>query len=333
MRHRIGSWERGRGGAPLAVVLILIGGSWALAARPAEHAVTRADLDAARRRVDRLEAEAALTAGRKPYIVLDLERRVILVRLMGMTVREILLQETETRGLVPPSRDGSAPEPFTLAGIFALQEKEGDPRLSPLTPEQIEAGLDDENAADTLPPEPPAAYALRFKQPVLVRVIGAGGVGPIGGIAYRLRAFWRSLRGSDAGAGRTESVIPVTLRLDETVARELYRTVIPGERWLLVPPPGLILPGAGQELPRTIRPPRPIPRPTPAQAAPPGVPFRIPPPVANETPAPPFEGGEPAAKPLPGGTIGGPEVMPSPAPDDRSPAPPPDPAPGATPPS
>src|SRR5260221_14107921 len=162
MRHRIGSWERGQGGALLAAILILIGGSWALAARPVEHAVTRADLDAARRRVDRLEAEAALTDGRKPYIVLDLEHRVILVRLMGMTVREILLQETETRGLVPPSRDGSAPEPFTLAGIFALQEKEGDPRLSPLTPEQIEAALDHADAHHTPAPEPTAAHALRF---------------------------------------------------------------------------------------------------------------------------------------------------------------------------
>ncbi len=347
MRRRGREKKLGPVEAALAAALIVIAAralpavpAWSAsradaATRPAQPAGTRADLDAARRRVDRLDGEAALTGGRKPYVVLDLEQKVLLVRLMGMTVREIPLQNVAARGFVVPPRSGSAPGSFAVAGIFTLQEKEGDPRLSPLTPEQIEAGLDDENVADALPPEPPSSYALRFKQPVLVRVIGGGGQGAIGGLAGRLRAFWRRLRGDGSGAPRAEAVVAVTLQLDETVARELYRTMIPGERWLVVPPAGLMLPGAGQELPRTIRPPRPIPRPTPPPAAPPGVPFQIPPPVDNETPAPVPGGGEV----FPGSPLGGDEARPdaaaSPSPEAGTPARPrpPDPAPRAGPPS
>lgn len=294
------------------------------AARLGKSAGTRADLDAARRRVDRLDGEVALTALRKPYVVLDLDHDLLLVRLMGMTVREISLRGVTLRGFVVPPRAGSASDPFAVAGIFTLQEKEGDPRLSPLTPEQIEAGLDDENVADALPPEPPSGFALRFKQPVLIRVVGSGGQGSIGGLAGHLRAFWHRLRGDDSGAPRADAVVAVTLQLHETEARELYRTMIPGERWLVVPPSGLILPGAGQELPRTIRPPRPVPRPTPRPAAPPGVPFQIPPPVESETPAPVPEAEEAIPGSHPGADATGPAAPAAPSPEAGSrPQPPP----------
>src|SRR5207245_6029371 len=154
---------------------------------------TRQDLAAARRLVDRLDAEAALTETRRPYVVLDLAGRRIQFRLMGMTVREIPLQEPGASGLVP-ARRGAPTTAETGVAILTLKEKEADPRLAPLTPEQIEAGADDENAADALPPEPPSIYTLRFKQPVALRIVGSGsGEGGVGGLLAAIGSFWGRL--------------------------------------------------------------------------------------------------------------------------------------------
>src|SRR5437867_407178 len=106
---------------------------------------TRTDLDAERRRVSALESEVALASTRKPYLVLDLASRTLRYRLMGMTTREVQLPGLTIKGLATAS--AGAPPP-TLAGIFTLREKDGDPRLKPLSPEQVEAGADDENAAN-----------------------------------------------------------------------------------------------------------------------------------------------------------------------------------------
>ena len=112
----------------------------------------------------------------------------------------------------------------------------------------------------------------------------------------------------------------------------MYRSLLPGERLIVVPPPGLLLPDAGQETPRSVRQGRPVKPPAPPQGLPPaGVPFRIPPPVA-ETPA---DGASPAAAgdEQTGAVAHVSDGAPAPPPDDAaSPTPPPDDPPAQTPP-
>ncbi len=284
----------------------------AAAARAAERSTgarpTRADLDALRRRVAALESEQALGGARKPYLVLDLGAETLRYRLMGRTVREVPIASFEARGLRRAS-PGTAPVPAAVAGIFTLKEKQGDPRLSPLTPEQIEAGAADEDAADVLPPEAPALYDLKFRQPAVVRVEGVPqGPGPAGAFAA-LGVWWHRLFHRSAPSAGGRAGLLVSVRLDEEVAREVYRSLVPGERWLVIPPAGLLLPDAGQEPPRTIRPARSAPPPLPSAPLPatPGVPFRIPPPVdgvenqGTEGPAAPPATGQPPEQTSPSG--------------------------------
>ncbi len=309
-------------------------------------APTGADLDALRRRVALLETELALSRSRKPYLILDAPARRLRYRLLGLTMREIPLQSVEMSGLRRAGA-GGAPGPLTLAGIVTLKEKDGDPRLTPLTPAEIEAGAADENVADALPPEAPAAYALRFKQAVVVRVEGLPEKRTVW---TRAASWWRRLRpGAGRGGGRIG--MRVALRLEEGMAREVYRSLVPGERLVLVPPEGFLLPDAGQEAPGGVRSGRPV-RPPAPRAGPPaeGVPFQIPPPVepALENGGGPAEGtapgnggspggsaapetegdGDPPAGPAPAATPSpGPVSTPAPAPDDPAPSP----APGAPP--
>jgi hypothetical protein len=265
---------------------------------------TRTDLDAERRRVSALESEVALASTRKPYLVLDLGSRTLRYRLMGMTTRELALPDLTIKGLAAAT--GATPPP-TLAGIFTLREKDGDPRLKPLSPEQVEAGADDENAANVLPPEPPKAYGLKFKQPIAVRVEGRPQAAGVHGVWAGFLDGWRRLFGrQDDG----DAQLVVSLMLDAGTAAELYRSLLPDEHWLVLPPSGYVLPAAGQEAPPRPKPPRPIPV-IPAKPVkpiePPGVPFQIPPPVddngahGNDTPpGPPPDGGGTAAPPSSG---------------------------------
>ena len=288
-------------------------------------AATLSDLRAMRRAIDRLECETALGATRKPYVVLDLEGSRILFRLMGMTVREVPIQSIEAGRLLAASLSGRSQEPASsVAGIFTLQEKEGDPRLAPLTPEQIEAGLDDENAADALPPEPPASYDLFFKEPVKLRIAGSPRSGAVGGVLASMTSLWRDLVGRGGEGRGREVAFRVTIRIEETAAREIYRALVPGERWLVLPPAGLILPEARQEPPRSIRAAAPAPRPSPApKPSEPGVPFRIPPPVEIDASGAP--GPEPSPAPAAGPELAAPAPDSSPGarPDDGAAAPPP----------
>lgn len=256
---------------------------------------TRTDLDAERRRVSALESEVALASTRKPYLVLDLGTRTLRYRLMGMTTRELALPGLTIKGLAAAT--AGAPTP-TLAGIFTLREKDGDPRLKPLSPEQVEAGADDENAANVLPPEPPKAYGLRFKQPIAVRVEGRATSSGVHGVWASLREGWGRLFGrQDDG----DAQLIVSLMLDAGTAAEVYRSLLPEERWLVLPPSGYVLPAAGQEAPPRPKPPKPIPAKPVKPIEPPGVPFQIPPPVddngthGNDVPpeVPPDGGGGP----------------------------------------
>ena len=273
---------------------------------------THADLDAARRRVALLESELALARARKPYLVVDVQANRLSFALMGTTLREIGARAILVEGLV----DGAAAaSPTALAGILTLQTKEGDPRLTPLTPEQIEAGAADENVADALPPEIPAAYGLSFRQPVQVRVET---VPAASGALTRAASFWRGLWGRRGPA----AAVRVTIRLDENPARELYRALIPGERVILVAPPGLALPDAGQEAPRSIRPGRAAKPPAvTTEPVAPGVPFQIPPPVASssEPEAPETAAGDGASPETPARAV--PADNPAPVPADPPPAP------------
>jgi hypothetical protein len=336
----------GRRGRALAA-LALAGGLVAADAAPAAAvpAPRRADLDAARRRVALLEAERALTATRKPYLVLDLGARTLRYSLMGMEVRRVDLGGADASGLRPAPADGAAAGTL-LAGIVTLREKDDDPRLSPLTPEQIEAGLSDEDAADVMPPEAPADYRLKFHQRVDVRV-ATHGEGRASGAVAAVRRFAR--RVLDAAFRRPAADgLRLVLHVDETTAREVYRSLVPGQRLVIVPPAGFALPAIGQEPPSGIKPGRPAPRPVPQPKPGPGIPFQIPPPVEGVEGAPspgaPEAGpppdappdGEPGHQP-PGGDAGEAEPVPAepeggpPLPDDWEEADPAEPEPGEDP--
>jgi len=297
------------------------------AARPAPQ-FTRADLAALRRRVALLESELALARSRKPYLVVDAESKRLRQELFGMTLREIPVREIDIDGL-RRTGEGGVPGPLSLAGIVTLKEKDKDPRLSPLTPEQIEQGAADENVADALPPEAPADYALTFQQPVVVRIEGI----PEKKTGVRGVLSWWPRSWSRGTAGGGEILLSVTVHLDETPAQEVYRSLLPGERLIVVPPPGFLLPDAGQEAPRSVRQGRPAKPPAPPPGlTPAGVPFRIPPPVA-ETPA---EGASPASAGDGAEGAAGHAAEEAPAPPAEAaptPTPPPEDPPAQTPPS
>jgi len=271
----------------VAAMLCLSGAAPAspAAQRAGEAVPTRAELDATRRRVDRLEAEQVLGATRRPYLVLDLETRILSYRMMGMDLREIPLDGLSARGLQPAPR-AAEPDAVRVAGIFSLREKSGDPRLKPMTPEQIEAGLDDENVADALPPEPPVSFTLRFQQPVLVTFEAGSNRHRVGAAVSFVAARIKRRFGRGETQASHDNRLVLSLQVERTTAAEIYRSLIPGLRFLLLPPTGMLLPEAGQEAPRSIRPARPAPRPTPRPRSPlpppPGVPFQIPQPVPTD---------------------------------------------------
>jgi len=287
----------------------LISASAARSARPGTS--TRADLDLLRRRVALLECELTLVRSRKPYLVVDAPAQRLRYGLLGMTLREIPSSAIRIDGL-ERGGGGTAPELQSLAGIVTLKEKENDPRLVPLTPEQIEAGASDENVADALPPEAPADFSVQFNQPVVVRVEGVPEKKSIWAGAF---GWWGRLWRGGGGSG-TRIALRLAIHVEETAAREIYRSLVPGEHLLLVAPNGFLLPDAGQELPRSVRPGRPARPPSPEPGPlPPGVPFRIPPPVAEGTADEAEHAGEGA---------GAPADVSAPAPDAAST---PDPAP------
>lgn len=252
---------------------------------------TRGDLDALRRKVALLECELALAKTRKPYLVVDAESRRLRYRLLGMTMRELPLLGIEFGGL-KRSGPGGAAGLLAHAGTMVLKEKDGDPRLTPLTPEDVEAGAADENVADALPPEAPAAYTLQFRQPVTLRVEG---LPESHGAVARAASWWRRLwPGGGSGGSRID--LRITLRLQEGPAREVYRSLVPGERIVLIPPSGYVLPDVGQEAPGKIKPGKTVKTPAPSPGPPAeGVPFQIPPPVdaTTQEEASPKNGGEP----------------------------------------
>jgi hypothetical protein len=254
--------------------------------------------------------------------VLDLASEVLRYPLMGMTLREIPIGPVDVTGLVADG--GAATGPAHLAGIFTMAEKEGDPRLDPLTPEEVEAGADDENVAAVFPPEPPGRYRLSFKQPVAIQVAGVETGGGVKGAWARFRAAVGRIlpRGDKTGAD-----VRMAIHLDAGTAAEVWRSIVPDQRWLVLPPDGLALPQVGQEAPPKARGPRP--QATAAKKPKPdteeGVPFRIPPPVG-----PPDPNGGPPGEPPPDPATD-PTTAP-PAPDAGEDEPPPDAPPGPPPP-
>jgi len=281
-------------------------GAAAAAARP-----TRGDLESARRRAAILESELALAATRKPYLVLDLGARALRYRMMGMTMREVAIHDLAVQGLQTAEPAPGAP---LVAGIFTLQEKENDPRLTPLSPEQVEDGADDENAANALPPEPPREYTLTFKQPIAVEVVGRETRTGVPGMWGRFVAVLRRWHGPSGGE---EARLRIALHLDPEAAGEVYRSLIPELRLLVLPPAGLQLPAAGQEAPPKPRAARKVPPPE-KQAEPKEVPFKIPPPEEEGGRPPAEETGEP-------GPPGDGTVPPDAAPPEVPPPPPPPP--------
>lgn len=286
--------------AGVALAAALAAGAAALLHADGAARSTRADLAAERRRLARLESEYALASTRKPYIVLDLASGTLRYRLMGMTMREIPVGPFDAAGLVadPGAGGGAAAQ---LAGIFTMAEKEGDPRLNPLSPEQVEAGADDENVAVVFPPEVPKSYRVSFRQPIAVVVSAEEPRQGVKGAGAWFRAVGARLFGRRP---KDEAVLRVAFRLEPAVATEFWRSIIPDQRWLVLPPEGLALPQAGQEPPPKPKAPRAAPAPPVQKPKKPepeeGVPFQIPPPVE---PPGANGGGDPAE--VPPGAEGG----------------------------
>jgi len=289
-----------------------------------EGASTRGDLDLLRRRVALLECELALARSRKPYLIVDAPGHRLRYGLLGLTVREIPAGEIRIDGL-KRAHGAAAPAPVTLAGIMTLKEKESDPRLAPLTPEQIEAGASDENVADALPPEAPADFRVQLNQPVALRFEG---VPEKDSVLAGATGFWRRLL---PGGKRSDVDLHLTVHVEETAAREIYRTLVPGEYLAVVAPNGYVFPEAALEAPKAIKPGRAArvvtPQPGPA---PQGVPFVIPPPVPAGTAEEAGSAGEtaaPASREAPTPAVEAtPEAAPAPAePRETPPEPPPEP--------
>lgn len=299
--------------AGLLAAAAMVSFAVALAAR--EGASTRGDLDLLRRRVALLECELALARSRKPYLIVDAPGHRLRYGLLGMTVREIPAGEIRMDGLAR-ARGAAAPPIEALAGIMTLKEKENDPRLAPLTPEQIEAGASDENVADALPPEAPADFRMQLNQPVALRVEG---VPEKDSVFASAAGFWRRL--IPGGGKRGGIALHLTVHVEETAAREIYRSLVPGEYLALVAPNGYVFPEGSVESPRRAKPGRPArlaaPQPGPA---PQGVPFRIPPPVPEGAAAEATSAGEATEAPAPEGTPAV-EATPEPAPAPADPSP------------
>jgi hypothetical protein len=297
--------------APAVAALLLLAAPGSGAEKPAAR--TRAELDTARRRAAVLESELALASTRKPYLVLDLGGRALRYRLMGMTMREVSIPSLVVEGLETSEASPGTP---LLAGIFTLQEKENDPRLTPLSPEQVEDGADDENAANALPPEPPREYRLSFKQPIALEVLGRETRGGMPGLWGRFIAALRRWHGPE---GSEEARLKIALHLDPDVAAEVYRSLIPDLRLLVLAPQGMMLPAAGQEAPPKPRPAKKTPPPRVEKEEPKEVPFQIPAPEDEQNRR--DEGaegpGEPPAEPPPP-----PGHEPVPAPEPPPPPPP-----------
>ncbi|HZN05000.1 MAG TPA: hypothetical protein VFD06_15555 [Candidatus Polarisedimenticolia bacterium] len=298
------------------------------ASSPAAARPTRGDLEAARRRAAVIESELALASTRKPYLVLDLGARALRYRMMGLTVREVPLLDVDVEGLQTAELASGAP---LIAGIFTLKEKEGDPRLTPLSPEQVEEGADDENTANALPPEPPREFTLAFKQPIAVEIVGRETRSGVQGMWGRMIGALRRWHGPGGGE---ETRLRIALHLDPEIAAEVYRSLIPDLRLLVLPPDGMQLPAAGQEAPPKPRAARKTPPPREKEPEPKEVPFKIPPPedVNGQRPADETqETGEPGSgEPGPAGEETAPPA-PSPAPTPPSdPPPPPERRPGRT---
>jgi hypothetical protein len=279
------------------------------AAERPDARTTRADLEAARRRAAVLESELALAATRKPYLVLDLGGHALRYRLMGMTMREVAIPDLAVEGL--ETSEGAPGTPL-LAGIFTLKEKENDPRLTPLSPEQVEDGADDENAANALPPEPPREYRLSFKQPIAVEVLGRETRGGMTGMWGRFVGALRRWHGPSGGD--EEARLRIALHLDPDVAAEIYRSLIPEVRLLVLPPGGMVLPAAGQEAPPKPRPEKKAPPPVEKAAEPKEVPFLIPPPEDEQNRKAAEESGETAEPPPAAAPETGPAPEPPPPP-------------------
>ena len=281
------------------------------AARP-----TRGDLETARRRAAILESELALASTRKPYLVIDLGGRVLRYRMMGMTMRDVPVLDVDVEGLQTAEPAAGA---ALMAGIFTLKEKENDPRLTPLSPEQVEEGADDENTANALPPDVPREFRLSFKQPIAIEVVGRETRGGVPGMWGR---FVGALRRWSGPGGGEETRLRIALHLDPEIAAEVYRSLIPELRLLVVPPDGMQLPAAGQEAPPKPRAPKKTPPPPPKEPDPKEVPFKIPPPEMENGQRPPDEASGPGE---PGTPEDGSVPEDGSAPPDGAPGPPPPP--------
>lgn len=291
------------------------------AASAADPVPSRDDLEAALARVAALEADHALARTRQPWIVLDLPAGMIRYRLMGLELRDVPLAGIETDGLIRRSDGTGTPTAGSLAGILVLKEKEDDPRLSPLTPAEAGSGEDDENSAGALPPEAPADYRLWFEQSIEMRIRGTGGGA---GLGERLRGWWRSVRPWRAG-GEDPAVVRLTIEVEREAAREIYRSLAPGSRFVLAPQPGYLLPEIGQPDAATIRPVGPRPRPAPpAPSVPkPEIEFQLPQPEEVTDEPPPELPPDTALGPPPDTALGPPRDLPP----DTALGPPRDPAP------
>src|SRR6185369_13491553 len=145
-------------------------------------------------------------------------------------------------------------------------------------------------------PEVPKEYRLTFNQRIAVRVAGEEEAKGVSKVGAWLKSATARLRGQGGG---DEMLLTIRLALDPAVAIEVYRSLLPDQRWLVLPPQGYRLPEVGQEPPPKPKAARPQPaapaRPPNQPGADRGVPFAIPAPI--EPPTANGDGGEPVIPP------------------------------------
>ncbi|HEV8335016.1 MAG TPA: hypothetical protein VGR67_01190 [Candidatus Polarisedimenticolia bacterium] len=170
----------------------------------------------------RLEAELPLAASKLPYLVLDLLSGRLEYRISGMSPKSIPFQIGSLRGAA-----GTASLDPRHLTLLVLKER-GAPRevIKPPDPDKPVDPLKDPKI---FPPDPPSEYVLSFEEPVRIRVVGERRITWKSGFT----ALRRAMRRWVARRAGKES-IRIEIRLPAERAQEIYRSLYPGERILVL---------------------------------------------------------------------------------------------------
>jgi len=170
----------------------------------------------------RLEAELPLAASKQPYLVLDLLSGRLEYRISGMNLKFLPFQIGSLRNAAGPATRNPA-----HLTVLVLKER-GAPRevIKPPDPDKPVDPLKDPKI---FPPDPPIEYVLSFEEPVEIRVVGERRISWKSGFT----AVGRAMRRWAARRAGKESM-RIEIRLPTERAQEIYRSLYPGEKVLVL---------------------------------------------------------------------------------------------------